>query len=489
MRINLRGNAAAAALEQVVVGASFLIFYGLLIRQLGAAVVGVVSLVLVLGSVGALASGGLGSSVARFAPLYEGRGDRRSTVACIETILLCTGALYLAILAAAYFPLQALIVSQAGDGYADLVPALMAPAAVYVFLMGAASVTTLGLTALQRSDLRLRANVTGAVVCLAGVYWAVPIYGASAAIWALAAQAGVVLIMTWIQLRRILPELGAVPFRFRLSMARQLIGLGANLQVQTLLVAALEPTARLLIGHFGGLADVTYFSMASRFILQVRALVFAGAQPLLSAFSFLGESDPEALKALYAKAHLFIGYISLLGLSAAAAASPFVGETWIGERRAMFVISSVLLAAGWVVNTMVLAPYFIAYAKGRMTWNLVAHIVMLATSVILGLALATVWRAHGVVVGMAVGLLASGLIMGIGNAGLAPTPSPMRAHLVLGAATIAAAALAIAAYDVLRPLAPPVVSGLGAGALWLVTVLPAAWMHPARRQVLSALRP
>lgn len=490
MKINLRGNAVAAAVEQLVVGASFLIFYGVLIREAGADVVGVLSLVLVLASIGMMANAGFGSAIARFAPTFEGRGDRASTVRCIETAMLCTAGLYAGLLVVAYFPFRAMITSQVGEDHAGLVSELMIPATIYVFMMGAGSVTTLALTALQRSDLRMWANMLGAVLCLIWVIAGAPVYGVVAGLWALAAQSTLVLILTWSQLRRVVPELSLVPWRFNVAMARNLLTIGVNLQAQSLLVAALEPVSRLLIGHFGSLADVTYFSMAARFVLQVRALIFASAQPLLSAFSYLRETDPDALGKLYGRVNTIIGFMTMMALSATAGAAPFVGEVWIGERQDIFVILAVILVLGWIPNTLVLGSYFIAYAMGRMKYNLISHIVMVLLNLVLGPTLGVLAGSIGVAAGLAVSLIASGVIMGVGNRRLMPArKNPWGwTHVFLAASATLAAVASITSYYWLRGFHGPFVSGIFCGAIWLAVITPAALQNPGRRLVFSTLR-
>jgi O-antigen/teichoic acid export membrane protein len=483
MKIALRSNAIAAAFEQLVVGLSFLAFYGYLIRLAGADAVGVMSLVLVLATVGALASAGFGSAVARFAPFYEGRGERDATVRCIETAILCSTLLYAAILAAAYFPFEALISQQAGRQYRGLVDALMPAATAYVMLMGIGAATTPALTALQRSDLRLWANVAGVAGCWGITLWGVPQWGVAAALWGLAAQAGIVVAVSWIQLRAIVPELSLVPRKFDGAMAKSLLKIGGNLQVQSLLIAATDPISRLLIGHFGALADVTYFSMASRFVLQVRSLIFAASQPLLSAFSHNGTDDVPRLSELYRRSNDVVGIVTLLALSAAAGSAPFVGEMWIGQREDSFVLYVAMLAAGWLANTMVLASYFMAYSMARLSWNLVAHVALFGVNLALGPVLGYFYGAPGIVAAMAIALLVFGLIMAFGNPRLAPEVIELRwrVHALLFISVTIGALGAVAAYYWLRTLFPPLVSGLGSGLVWLVAVSPAALAHPAAK--------
>lgn len=489
MKINLRGNAVAAAIEQVVVGASFLVFYGVLIRMAGADVVGVLSLVLVLASIGMMANAGFGSAIARFAPAFEGRGDRVSTVRCIETAMLATAVLYAGLLVIAYIPFRAMIVAQVGDDHASLVSELMVPATVYVFMMGLGSVTTLALTALQRSDMRMWANILGAILCLLWVFSSARAYGVVAGLWALAAQSTLVLVLTWLQLRRLVPELGWIPWRFSSAMARNLLTIGANLQAQSLLVAALEPVSRLLIAHFGSLVDVTYFSMAARFVLQIRALIFASAQPLLSAFSYLQEADPSTLGDLYRRVNTLVSFTTLIALSATAGAAAFVGEVWIGERQDVFVVFTVILALGWIPNTLVLGSYFLAYAKGRMGYNLGSHIVMVVLNIALGPVLGFLAGPVGVATGMAIALIISGLVMGMGNNRLMPveTGGWVRDHGPMAASAVLSAGAAIMSYYWLRASFGPFVSGIVCGGIWLIVITPAALMNPGRRLIFATL--
>jgi O-antigen/teichoic acid export membrane protein len=488
MKIALRSNAIAAASEQLVVGLSFLGFYGYLIRIAGAEAVGVLSLVLVLASVGALASTGFGSAVGRFAPYYEGRGDRDATVRCIETAILCSTALYAAILAVAYVPFDNLISQQAGAQYRSLVAGLMPAATAYVFMMGVGAATTPALTSLQRSDLRLWANVAGVAGCWAITLWGVPTWGIAAALWGLAAQATIVAVVSWIQLRHIVPQLSIVPRKFSRAMAKDLLRLGGNLQVQSLLIAATDPIARLLVGHFGALSDVAYFSMASRFVLQVRSLIFAASQPLLSAFSHIGTDDVPRLSELYRRANDVIGIVTLLALSAAAGAAPFVGEMWLGQREDSFVVYVAMLAAGWLVNTMVLASYFMAYALARLSWNLAAHIALFGVNLALAPVLGYFYGATGVVAAMAIALLVYGLIMTFGNPRLAPEIIEVRwgAHAFLFASTVLGAAGAIASYYWLRTEFSALVSGIACGLVWLVAIAPATLTRPAVKALLRS---
>lgn len=492
MKMSLRSNSTAGAVEQIVVGLAFFGFYGLLIRSVGAEQVGVLSVILVLTTIGALGNAGFGSAIAHFIPLFEARGDRASTVRCVETTVLSTGVLYAVILVLALVPFTMMIRAQLGAEHSQLVGQLILPAVVYVFLLGVGSTTTLALTALHRNDLRLFGATVGGAASLAIVVWAAPVFGVVAGAWALVAQAGIVLILSWVQLCRIIPQMSFVPYRFSLETVRDLLKLGANMHVQAMLAASLEPMSRLLLTQFGSLDLVTYFSMAGRFVLQIRALIYASAQPLLAAFSHLRESASSEFALLYDKAVVISGFAALTAMSAATGASPFVGEMWIGEAEPSFVLYTAILAAGWSLNAMTLVAYFNSYSLGRMKWNLLGHIVMVGANAALGALLGQAFGAVGIVAGMALALFVSGLVFEIGNSRYAPGQqrSRLRTHGPLAVGAILAASAAVFSYGWLRQHAGllAVVAGPAVGLVWLAAISPAVIFHPVGQMVLNALR-
>ena len=492
MAMKLRGNALAGTAEQVVVGIAYFVSYGVLIRFAGADAVGVLSLVLILASIGSMTGTGFASALAHFVPLFESSGDRESTVKCIDTTLACTSVLYIATIGLAYLPLTALIAAQAGPANEALVRQLMIPAALHVVFLGVGSTTSIALTALQRSDARLMATIAGVAAGLVVLIAGVSEYGVVAGLWAMAVQSAVIGLAGWVYLAFLLPEVGPLPRHFEVAMARRLLGLGTNLQIQTILVAAIEPVTRLLIGQYGSLAAVAYFSMASRYVIQVRALIFSGAQPLLSAFSHARLAGGKEWAELYGRARSTLNFLAIVLLSGAAGAAPFVAEVWTGSLERSFVLFTAALAFGWAVNTIALTSYFNAYSLGKMNRSLVGHALLVGLTAALGFPLAAFMGASGAVWGLSLALVLSGVFLLAANGHYAPADAPRPAlarDALLAILATAGAALAIAVYFWLREGQAPLVAGLGSGLAWLLVVAPAALAHPTLRPYLRRKSP
>lgn len=489
--ISLRANALAASFEQVIVGLTFFIFYGALMRMAGAELVGVLSLVLVLASLASMTSAGFATALAHFVPLFEGEQNRKLTIECIDTTLICTAILYLSILGISYYPFALMISTQAGPEHKELVHQLMIPATLHVFISGVGSTTNLTLTSLQRSDLRLWAALVSAVAGLAVLFISVPRIGIVGGLWALAIQSAVNAIVTWIQIARRLPELGPIPHRFSISMVKRIFSLGVNMQVQTLLVASVEPITRLLIGSYGSLPTVAYFAMASRYVLQTRALIYAGAQPLLSAFSQARAVDVAEFTKLYRRAAMVVGAIASITLSASTGAAPFIGELWIGEMQLDFVLFAALLAGGWLVNTMTMASYFNAYSLGFMIPSLIGHILLFIVNIAIGYPLSREFGSVGAVLGMSLALFIFGAYLAMANSRHAPArpePSELRSIAIQGVCGFVAAGAAIASYLYFRQSNSVLLSGVASGLTWLMIIGPSALSHPAVRAFLIARR-
>lgn len=491
MKPNLRGNAAAAAGEQLVVGLTYFAFYGLLIRLAGAEQVGVVSLVMVLPSLVSMTSTGFASALSHFLPVFEGQRDRIATIACVETTLLCTALLYCIALIVAFLPFQALIEAQVGPEQVSLVRAMMVPAVIQVFFLGVGATSGLALTALHRSDLRLWSTVAGGLIALAVLGFGAPRFGVVAALWGLAAQSAAIAVIGWLMLARILPGMPLLPRHIDRTMAGRLLSLGLNMQAQSLLVSGVEPVTRLLLGQFGSLSAVAYFSLANRFVLQMRALLYAAAQPVLPAFSHARAAGAGELAALYGRTEALMALAAVITFSAAAGAAPFIGEVWIGEREPAFVAFTIILAAGWFTNSLTLTAYFNAYSLGKMSPSLVGHVVLFVLNAAAGAILGWFYGAIGVVGGMGLALLLSSVALYAGNRVYTPLRSRelrLRRPVLVVSAGVVAATIAVSTYAWLHSTVPPLVGGVGAGFAWIAVMGPVLWFQPVAKTAWSNLR-
>lgn len=486
----LKINASAAVIEQVIVGLSFFIIYGVLYRQAGAEQVGILSLVMIMANLGSMAGAGFVSALSHFVPKLESEGRREETIEYIDTTILCSTAIYLIILGIIYAPFVDIIGEQVGLAHTELVNDLAPLVVVYTLFLGVGSANSLILTALQRNDLRLWSTGIGTIVGIAVLIVCTPGYGIVGGVLAMNAQAGTTTILAWLQLTKILPELRPIPSKFGKSTTRKVLNLGTNVQVQTLLLAAVEPTTRLFLGHFGSLATVADFSLASRFVIQIRSLIFSGAQPLLSAFSH-ARNDPSKLAHLYGLAQTTVTTLAIIVFSGSIAAAPFIQEIWTGDNSGKFTAFVILLAIGWMANTLTLPAYFNSYSLGKMNGSLLGHMLLCCTNIFFGAGLAFCFGSEGAVAGMAAALIVSAILLGHANGRFTPVEAPPTFNwrdAALLALAILAAVSGLSAYLVLRSYMPPIFAGLACGMIWAALLSPALLFNDVLRATTAKLR-
>jgi O-antigen/teichoic acid export membrane protein len=407
-----RKDSFASVLEQLVVGATFFVLYGYLIRVVGAEQLGVWSLVMVSVNLGQLANLGIASGLIRSVAKSEGEGDREATVAAIDTALLLTLGIFLTLGLLLYFPFKAYLLYSVSEDHRDLALDLLPYGLIVLVLTNIANVPLSGLGGMQlfrwRSLIAIFSTLAGLLIVLLG---ARP-YGILAASIAFVVQPALSSIAGWYLLRRAVPELSWFPRKFRGAQARELLGFGFQIQLITFAMMFLEPATRLVLGIYGTLDSVTYFTLAWRFIVQARGFVFSAVFVMVPAFGKIGRSQPEQSNPLYERVNRLAAIAGSAVFGGAAAMAPFVSDIWIGQRADLFVSMTIALAIGWHVNALSLGAYVRGLGEGVVSWILGGHILMAVLNIALAYGFAQAFGPIGPVWSLTAALGFSSILYG-----------------------------------------------------------------------------
>ena len=293
-------NAASAVTQVIASGLLFLVLYRYLLGTIGASSLGVWSLVLASTNVSRLGGFGLQGSAIRYVARYLALGDRATAARVVETSLLATGAV-IAVAAALAYPLVDLLLARllAGNDI-TLAREILPYAFGSLWLNAVTLVVQSGLDGCQRADLRSSATVYANALFVAAAIAAVPAFGLRGLAIAQLLQSAVLLGWTWLRLRRVLPELPLAPRSWSCPLFREMFRYGANVQAETFFWMLHEPLAKILISHFGTIAAVGYFEMASRLVQQLRSLLTAGFQVLIPVIANYHETASGRVREVYA---------------------------------------------------------------------------------------------------------------------------------------------------------------------------------------------
>ena len=481
-------NALAAAAQVIVTGGSFFVLYRYVKDAVGIEYFGVWSLVLATTSASSLANLGLAASVVKFVSMYLARGDTRRVARIVETATISLAGVLLAVLAALY-PAAGSLLALPLDGPQTAAALAILPYAFVAFwLTSVAAVLQGSLDGHQRVDLRSYLLMGSSVVYLAAAFALVPSRGLVGLAQAQALQAGLLLVATWVALRRVATGLPAIPNRWTWSVFREMVVYSANFQVISVFKLLTEPLAKWLVTLFAGTAAVGFFEFAQRMVFQLRALFVSAHQAIVPAIADLKERDAAALEKVYITSFRVILYLVLAALPLLIVILPLVSRLWLGAYEPVFVTFAVLLAAGWFLNMLSNPAYFAYLGIGRLRWNVAGHAAIGILNVVLGYALGSMYGGTGVVTGFVAALIAGSVLIA---AAYQRAHSVRLSHLlqressVLFAAGIAGLMVAVWIWGL--PYGIAFRALLACGAYSVAVAIP-LWVHPVRRTLCAWCR-
>jgi O-antigen/teichoic acid export membrane protein len=485
-------NAAWSVLQVAVNGGLYLVLYRFLYRTIGVEQLGVWSLVLAWTSVNNVASLGLGGGTLYFIPKYLARGDRPYVTEIVETTTLTTAAL-IALGLLLFYPFVRLILGVviAEPDLLSQAVSIVPYAFASVWLSTTANLVYSSIDGFQRVDLRNQLLIAGAVTFLGAAFVLVPGRGLVGLAQAQLLQAVVVLVGSWVVLRRLLPELPWLPRRWSRRAFSEVIGYSLRFQAITVTQLLFEPLTKSMLAAFGTVSLTGYFEMANRLAVQLRAFIVTAHTALLPTLTEISETTPGRLRGIYETSVRLMTFLLALLLPLLVMLAPLVSRFWLGSYEPVFIVFAMLLFAGWF-GTLAGNPAYVGYmGSGALRWVVRSHVAQAVLNVVLGVALGAAYGGVGVVVGFVVALLAGSVMVAVaysrehGSGGWSAVSADTA---VLAVAALAAMGAAVAVTYRWSDTAGPWTLLAVCLALYAAVTVAPAWRHGARAQLSGWLR-
>ncbi len=322
---------AVITVIQVVVSAVFLFFiYKFLLGAIGPAKMGIWSIVMALSTVARITDLGFAGGMTRFVAKYRAKQQEEAVLEVVETGVLSLIVLAFAMVAL-FFPLLGFLlprVMNAGDlrDALDLLPFSLVSFAILA--VSGAFLSTLD--GLNRADLRNLILISATVlygVLIPVLVWRLGFVGLG---WAQLGQSGFILLAAWTTACRKL-DIGLIPRRWRRDRFREMLGYNVSLQVTSVAAFLGDPLTKLLLGHFGTLAAVGYYEMATKMVNQFRAIVTNVNQIMVPVITLMHETDRAGVNRLFGQMYRPLFFICTVFYGAVAVAVPLISQIWIGH--------------------------------------------------------------------------------------------------------------------------------------------------------------
>jgi O-antigen/teichoic acid export membrane protein len=382
----------------VVISVVLFVLYRFLLRTIGVEQLGIWALVLATTSVTQIANFGLSGSVVKFVAKYKSRDEERAISEVIQTAAISVGLFSLVVIIIGY-PIARWVLSMVvpPDSLSYALEILPIALIAFWFLM-MTGIFQAGLDGLQRIDVRSTLLMGSACLHLLLCFLLAPLYGLIGVAYARVIQNILVFLISWFLVRRYLKVLPVVPYRWSRERFNEIVGYGLNFQIIAITNMFFEPVTKALLSKFGGLSMVGYFEMATKMIQQFRALIVSANQVVVPVIAEMKEKIPEKIQSVYLTSYQLMFYLALPLFSFIIVSTPLISELWVGHYERVFTDFSILLAVGWMLNTLNVPSYVAYLGIGDLRWNVLAHISIGLLNAALGFAGGVYFGGYGVVI-------------------------------------------------------------------------------------------
>ena len=392
-------NVAATLAQTIVLGGTLFFLYRYLLDVLGPEKLGVWSVVLASTSMTKIANLGLSGSVVKFVATYRARDDHDSVSKLLQTAMLAIGGA-IGILLIGLYPFASSLLTYVIDSPERMADAIkiLPYAFISVWLSAMYGVVLSGLDGFQRIDIRGSIMMGSAVGHAVLSYLLVGQFGLTGLAFAQLAQYLVTLAVALFFLRKLI-RIPWLPRHWNSKLFMEMFFYGLSFQVMGFAVMLFDPVTKGLLAKFGGLSMVGYYELASRLVMQVRALVVSTNQVLVPAVADLHERAPEEVSRIYKLSTQAVFFVSVPVFALLFLCAPQIASLWLGVQPAAFTTSVRLLAVGAFFNTLVGPTFFIYLGTGRLRWNAATQFLIGALNLAAGWILGLYFGGPGVIAG------------------------------------------------------------------------------------------
>lgn len=398
IRKKLTINAISAIVQVAFTALLYFFLYKYLLDRLGVQQLGVWSLILSFSSIANLANLGLTSGLVKFVADYIAEKKDEKIGKLILTSLLSLAALFsivgLLILYGAKYFLHYVIDPQFLNVAFSILPFSLASLCVNA----TSGIFTSVLEGYQKNYLRNFIYILSGIVMYVGTILLTPVFKLQGVAIAQLIQAVFVFISALIITTRISHFNKFCYWKWSNKSFKELFNYGYKFQAVSICQLLYEPTTKLLLSKFGGLALLGHYEMATRLVNQFRALLVNANQVVIPVVAETAKTkSKEYLQDFYANMNrimaLFVFPLTALLLIL----TPFISIIWIGHVEFNFIYAVYVLSIGYIVNIMSGPAFFSCMGEGHLNIPIISHVSMAIINFVLGCLLGIIIGGYGII--------------------------------------------------------------------------------------------
>lgn len=270
--------------------------------------------------------------------------------------------------------------------YVDLGYTLL-PYALATFFINALGYLVLSvIEGLNRNWQRNIALIVSQIVFLFAAICLVPKMGILGLFYSQILQAITICIGAWVLIKINLTRYTMFELSKQRQLVKEVISYGVKFQSVSLFQMFCEPVTKFYLSRYGGLSLVGLFEIASRLVVQIRAILLAVVSNLLPKLVGI-HSTQSSEKVRISFRNIFgVNYdLFVLSFGLLIVFSPYIIEIWLGQMDNQLILLVNWLSLAWFINSTAIVPYIFNLGSGILKGNVWSHAMMAFFNVILGL--------------------------------------------------------------------------------------------------------
>jgi len=375
------------------------ILYKYLIGILGANKFGLWSLITSVVSLANVVNLGFSASVTSYVAKFQANNEEDYSTSFLETTFI-SAALIVGFFLILFYPVSCWVISHQMNKVHSLDAIEILPyACISFWITILLNILFSGLDGIQKLGIRSSIQILGIIVNLILCFLLVPRFGIIGLAYSQLIQSVFMLVLSILFVRKYLPKLPFLPYRFNKELFILLIKYSTKFQLIPLSQMFCEPITKLLLTRFGGLSAVSYFDMANRMLLQLRLLFVSAGQALLPLFAEQTQKSKLVLFNFYKESVDMISFLSISVFLIIIGFLPLISKVWIGHSENMFVLTGVFLSIGFFINALGIPAYYLGIGSGNLKWIINGHLLTAVFNIILSYIFGIIFGYLGVIMG------------------------------------------------------------------------------------------
>lgn len=370
-------NSIFSIIQIVIVSLCAFYLYKYIIEAIGLEKLGLWSLILSVTSLANIGNFGFTGSLVKFSAELSVKKEYKKINAILNTSILSVSVILVILLSIIYLLGYHFIGYFVDEKWISTSQDLLFYALISLYLNILAGLYFSILEGLNLAYLRSISFIAATIIYMVLAIIFINKYDIIGLAYAQVLQALIFLILGMVWSKKRVQNFNFFYFKWHKDLMKKVFNYGMNFQVIGLSQMLYDPITKAVLSKYGSLDYVAIFEMASKLVIQVRAISAGIIQNVVPKIVTLNFTDgSERMLDAYKK----INNINLILLfSSLVLIIPFSNIISIfifGESDPRFIVVLIIICVGWLLNSLNIPSYMINLGTGDLKWNVIPSLLI-----------------------------------------------------------------------------------------------------------------